>query len=88
MRQKNYPEDKDLAGFKSVSSGKIIASFPGSYAPKRRCREPVFFSRDHDIIEMGPELLEQKDNILHIVQLTMCSTFSVCDICPPIARYV
>ena len=35
----------------------------------------VFFS--HDVIKIGPEILEQKGNILRIVQPTMHSTFSV-----------
>ena len=46
------------------------------------------FSRDHDIIKIGPKLLEQKGNILHVIQSTLCSTLSVYGIQPPIARYV
>ena len=37
----------------------------------------------------GSEFLEQKANVLHVVQPTLCLTFSVYDIHPPpIARYM
>ena len=39
-----------------------------------------FFSREHDVIEIGPEFLEQKGNVLRIVQPTMRSTLGVYDI--------
>lgn len=41
------------------------------------------FSRDHDIIKIGPECLEQKGNVLHVVRLTMHLTFDVL-IFPPL----
>ena len=45
-------------------------------------------SRDHDVIERGPEFLEQKGNILH-VQPIMCSTLGVYIwYSPPTARQV
>ena len=37
---------------------------------------------DHDIIEIGPEFLEQKGNVLFVVQLAMCSTLGVYNIGP------
>ena len=43
------------------------------------------FLHEHDVIEKGPEFLEQKD---HVVQPTMHSTLGVYDICRPIGRYV
>ena len=47
------------------------------------------FSRDHDIIKIGPECLEQKGNVLHVVRLTMHLTFDVLIFPPPpIAIYV
>ena len=45
------------------------------------------FSCDNDVIEIGPEFLEQKGNVLRIIQPTLHSMLGVCDI-PPIARYV
>ena len=41
------------------------------------------FSHDHDVIKIGPEFLEQKGNILLLVQPTMFSVCSVYDIPPP-----
>ena len=41
-----------------------------------------FLSCDHGVIKIGPEFLEQKSNILHVVQPTMHSTLGVHDICP------
>ena len=60
------------------------------YFPSTSCgRKGLFFlSCDHDVIKIGPEFLEQKGNILHVVQPTMRLTLDVCDICSPIARYV
>ena len=40
------------------------------------------FSCDHDIIEIGPEFLEQKGNVLRIVQPTMRSMLGVYNIRP------
>ena len=42
-------------------------------------------SRDHDVIKIEAEFLEQKGNVLHVVQPTMCSTLSVYDIHTPTA---
>ena len=39
---------------------------------------------DHDIIEIGPEFLEQKGNVLLIAQPTKVA----CDIRPSIVRYM
>ena len=33
--------------------------------------------RDHGAIKTGPEILEQKGNILSVVRSTMCSTLNV-----------
>ena len=41
-----------------------------------------FLSCNHGVIKIGPEILEQKSNILHVVQPTMHSTLDVHDICP------
>jgi len=46
----------------------------------------VFFPHDHDVIEIGTEFLEQKGNILLVVQPTMCSPLSMYDICPMITK--
>ena len=43
------------------------------------CGEPDIFSH-LSIIRKGPEFLEQKSNVLHIVQQTICSTLGVYDI--------
>lgn len=63
--------------------------FPGLPTPEREHvyarRVWYLFSRDHDVIEIGPEFLEQTGNVLCVVQPTM---FDVYDIHPPIARYM
>ena len=46
------------------------------------------FSRDHDIIKIEPEILEQKGNILRVIQLALRSMLGVYDIRSPIAIYV
>ena len=46
------------------------------------------FSRDHDVIEIGPEFLEQKVNVLRVIQPTWHSMLGVYDIGPPIVIYV
>ena len=46
------------------------------------------FSRDHDVIKIGPEFLEKKGNVLCIIQPALRSTLGVYDICSPIAIYV
>jgi len=43
----------------------FLASFQGY--PERKMYMRGFFSHDHDIIEIGPEFLEQKGNILCIL---------------------
>ena len=40
------------------------------------------FSRDRDVIKIGPEFLEQKGNVLCVVRPTMHSVFGVYDIHP------
>ena len=46
------------------------------------------FSRDHDVIKIEPEFLEQKGNILCVIQPALHSTLGVYDIHTPIAIYV
>ena len=46
------------------------------------------FSRDHDVIKIGPEILEQKGNVLRVIQPTLRSMLGVYDIRSPIAIYV
>ena len=69
-----------------------LASFPGSAAPEREYvyagRAWYLFSRDHDVIETGPQFLEQKGSVSHIDQPTIRSTLGVYNIRPPIARYM
>ena len=43
------------------------------------------FSCDRDVIKIGPEFLEQKGNVLCVIQPTLHSTLGVYDIGPPIA---
>ena len=38
------------------------------------------FSRDHDVIKIGPEFLEQKGNVLRVIQPALCSTLGVYDV--------
>ena len=52
------------------------------------CGEPGIFTHDRDVIKIGPEFLEQKGNILRVIQLTLRSTLGVHDIRSPIAIYV
>ena len=47
--------------------------------------EPGIFSH---VIKIGPEILEQKGNVLRVIQPTFRSTLSVYDIRSPVARYV
>ena len=68
---------------------KSLSSFPGS--PEREMytwRAWCLFSRDHDIIKIGPEFLEQKGNVLCVIQPTLRSTLNLYDIRPPIVIYV
>ena len=46
-------------------------------------RNVHLFSCDHDVIKIGPGFLEQKANILSVIQPTLRSTLSVYDIVPP-----
>ena len=46
------------------------------------------FSRDHDVIKIRPEFLEQKGDVLPVIQPTLHSTLSVYDIHSPAARYL
>ena len=50
--------------------------------------DTYLFSCDHGIIEIGPEFLEQKGNVLRVIQPTLRSTLGVHDIRPLIARYM
>ena len=61
---------------------------PRSQGPRNAICLVSFFSRDHDLVEIEPEFLEQKDNILHVIQPTLHPTLGVYDIRPPIARYM
>ena len=57
-----------------------LASFPGS--PEREINtrgEPGIFSH---VIKIGPEFLEQKGNILSVIQPALHSTLGVYDIGP------
>ena len=45
-------------------------------------------SRNHDVIKIGREFLEQKGNFLRIIQPTLHSTLGVYDIHPLIAIYM
>ena len=67
-----------------------LASFPGTpeLEYEYAWRAWYLFSRDHDVIEIGPEFLEQKGNVLHIIQPTLRSMLDMYDIHSPIARYV
>ena len=67
-----------------------LASFPGSPGTRivHAWRAWYIFTRDHDVIKIGPEFLEQKDNVLRIIQQTLCSMRSVYDIRSLIAIYV
>ena len=63
-----------------------LASFPGS--PEREINtrgEPGIFSH---VIKIGPEFLEQKGNVLSVIQPALHSTLGVYDICPPIVIYM
>ena len=46
------------------------------------------FARDHDVIKIGSEFLEQKGNVLRVIQPTLRSTLGVYDIRPLIVIYV
>ena len=62
--------------------GKWIASFPGSPTPEHKhvyARRAGYLS-SRGVIEIGPELLKQKGNVVCVVQPTIHSTLGVCDI--------
>ena len=65
----------------------MLALFPDFPALEQECayagRAWYLFSQEHDTIEEGPEFLQQKGNFLHVVQLTIHSTFGMYDIHPP-----
>ena len=46
------------------------------------------FSRDHDVIKIGPQFLEQKGNVLGVIQPALRSTLGVYDIRPPTVIYI
>ena len=64
----------------------VLASFPGS--PEREINtrgEPGIFSH---VIKIGPEFLEQKGNVLSVIQPALHSTLDVYDIRSPIVIYM
>ena len=67
-----------------------VALFLGLPTPERERvyarRVWYLFSRDRDVIKIGPEFLEQKGNVLCVVRPTIHSVFGVYDIL--IARYM
>ena len=66
-----------------------LASFPGSPEHELYTRWAWYiFSRDHDVIKIGPEVLEQKGNVLCVIQPALRLTLGVYDIRSPIAIYV
>ena len=54
----------------------------------RAWRAGYIFSRDHDVIKIGPAVLEQKGNVLRVIQPALRLTLGVYDIRSPIAIYV
>ena len=54
----------------------------------RAWRAGYIFSRDHDVIKIGPQFLEQKGNVLGVIQPVLRSTLGVYDIRPPIVIYI
>ena len=46
----------------------------------------MFFSRDHDVIGIGPDFLERKGDVLRVILQNLCSTLGVYDIRSSIAR--
>ena len=83
----SFPDPGGLTeglGMRLIRLGGLIevASFPGSPGMRiiHAWRAWYIFSRDHDVIKIGPEFLEQKGNLLHVIQLTLHSTLGVYDI--------
>ena len=63
-----------------------LSLVPGSPERERNKRgEPGIFSH---VIKIGPEFLEQKGNVLSVIQLALRSTLGVYDIRPPIVIYM
>ena len=63
-----------------------IASFTGSLEREIIMRgKPGIFSH---VIKIGPEFLEQKGNVLSVIQPALRSTLGVYDIHPPIVIYM
>ena len=63
-----------------------LASFPGSPERELYTRgEPGIYSH---VIKIGPEFLEQKGNVLSVIQPALRSTLGVYDIRPPIVIYM
>ena len=67
----------EWAGIWPVST--FLASFPGSSGTRiiHAWRDWYLFSRDHDVIKIEPGVLEQKGNVLRIIQQNLRSTLSV-----------
>ena len=42
-----------------------------------------FLTCDHDVIKIGPKFLDQKGNVLCVIQTVLRSTLGVYDIRPP-----
>ena len=81
-----YAANGEGKQLKPCSRTTLLALFPGSPEREMYMRgEPGIFSH---VIKIGPEFLEQKGNVLSIIQPTFRTTLSVYDICSPIARYV
>ena len=63
-----------------LPTGIVYPHFQAS--PARECvymgRAWYLLSREHDVIEIGPEFSEQKGNVLRIVQPTMRPTLARC----------
>ena len=81
------PYSSSLSSQRSIKSS--LPSFPGSPEHELYMRgEPGIFSHVINVIKMGPEILEQKDNVLRVIQPALHSTLGVYDIRSPIAIYV
>ena len=80
MRQASTKQDKNEA-----TNTSLVPRLPCS---RTRIREERYlFSREHDVIEIGPEFIEQKGNV-RVLFNQLCSTLGVYDIHSLIARYV
>ena len=66
-----------------VVHSQMLASFPGFHAPECKhwsCADMVFFLTWPLHNKIGAEFLDQKGNVLHVVQPTMCLTLGVYNI--------